>query len=50
MNQDLLKDEKQKEIEAHLLEACKIAKTINLNKSELTELFNYIYEEGTEDE
>ena len=50
MNQDLLKDEKQKEIESHLLEVCKIAKTINLNKSELTELFNYIYEEGTEDE
>ena len=50
MNQDLLRDEKQKDIEAHLLEACKIAKTINLSKSELTELFNYIYEEGTEDE
>jgi len=50
MNQDLLKDEKQKDIESHLLEACKIAKTINLNKSELTELFNYIYEEGIEDE
>ena len=50
MNQDLLKDEKQKDIESHLLEACKIAKTINLSKSELTELFNYIYEEGTEDE
>ena len=32
------------------LEACKIAKTINLSKSELTELFNYIYEEGAEDE
>ena len=25
MNQDLLKDEKQKDIESHLLEACKIA-------------------------
>jgi len=50
MNQDVLKDEKQKDIESHLLEACKIAKTINLSKSELTELFNYIYEEGTEDE
>lgn len=50
MNQDLLRDEKQKDIEAHLLEACKIAKTINLSKSELTELFNYIYEEGIEDE
>ena len=50
MNQDLLKDEKQKDIESHLLEACKIAKTINLTKSELTELINYIYEEGTEDE
>ena len=50
MNQDLLKDEKQKDLESHLLEACKIAKTINLSKSELTELFNYIYEEGVEDE
>ena len=50
MNQDLLRDEKQKDIESHLLEACKIAKTINLTKSELTELINYIYEEGTEDE
>ena len=50
MNQDLLKDEKQKDIESHLLEACKIAKTINLTKSELTELINYIYEESTEDE
>jgi|GEM_PF-192101 len=50
MNQDILKDEKQKDIEAHLLEACKIAKTINLSKSELTELFNYIYEEGIENE
>lgn len=50
MNQDVLKDEKQKDIESHLLEACKIAKTINLSKSELTELLNYIYEEGTEDE
>ena len=46
MNQDI----KQKDIESHLLEACKIAKTINLSKSELTELFNYIYEEGVEDE
>ena len=50
MNQDLLRDEKQKDLESHLLEACKIAKTINLSKSELTELFNYIYEEGVEDE
>ena len=50
MNQDILKDEKQKDIESHLFEACKIAKTINLSKSELTELFNYIYEEGVEDE
>ena len=50
MNQDLLRDEKQKDIEAHLLEACKIEKAINLNKSELKELINYIYEECTEDE
>lgn len=50
MNQEILKDEKQKDIESHLFVACKIAKTINLSKLELTELFNYIYEEGVEDE
>lgn len=50
MNSDLLREEKQKDIELHLLEACKIAKTINLNKSELTELVDYIYEGETGDE
>lgn len=50
MNSDLLREEKQKDIELHLLEACKIAKIINLNKSELTELVDYIYEGETGDE
>lgn len=50
MNSDLLREEKQKDIELHLLEACKIAKTINLSKSELTELVDYIYEGETGDE
>lgn len=43
MNPDILKDEKQKEIEANLITACKIAKTINLSESELAELIHYIY-------
>ena len=50
MNLDLLREEKQKDIELHLFEACKIAKTINLSKSELTELVDYIYEGETGDE
>lgn len=50
MNPDLLREEKQKDIELHLLEACKIAKTINLSKYELTELVDYIYEGETGDE
>ncbi|MGO3751718.1 MAG: GntR family transcriptional regulator [Peptoniphilaceae bacterium] len=50
MNPDILREEKQKDIEIHLLEACKIAKKINLSKSELTELIDYIYEGETDDE
>lgn len=50
MNPDLLREEKQKDIELHLLEACKIAKIINLSKSELIELIDYIYEGETGDE
>lgn len=50
MNPDILREEKQKNIETHLLEACKIAKTIDLSRSELTELIDYIYEGETGDE
>ncbi|MEI3392945.1 MAG: hypothetical protein V8R39_07750 [Clostridia bacterium] len=49
INQDLLKDEKQKDIESHLLEACRL-RIESIEENEVTELFNYIYEEGTEDE
>ena len=50
MNPDLLKDEKQKEIEANLITACKIAKTINLSEAELTELMHFIYKGDVYDE
>lgn len=50
MNPDILREEKQKNIETHLLEVCKIAKTIDLSRSELTELIDYIYEGETGDE
>lgn len=43
MNPELLREEKQKELELHLLKACQIAKQINLTESELLELLNYIY-------
>lgn len=44
MNPDILKDEKQKEIETHLIAACQIAKTISLSQDELIELIQYIYQ------
>lgn len=44
MNPDILKDEKQKEIETHLIDACQIAKTISLSQDELIELIQYIYQ------
>ncbi len=44
MNPDILKDEKQKEIETHLVTACQIAKTISLSQDELIELIQYIYQ------
>ncbi len=43
MNPDVLKDEKQKEIEKNLFAACQIAKAINLSETELIELIHYIY-------
>lgn len=50
MNPDILKDEKQKEIETHLVTACKIAKTISLSEEELIELIQYIYKGDSYDE
>ncbi len=41
---ELLREEKQKDLEAHLLAACKIAKSIELSHEELTELLCYVYE------
>lgn len=43
MNPDILKDEKQKEIENYLTKSCQIAKAINLSESELIDLIHYIY-------
>lgn len=47
MNPELLKEEKQKEIEENLENACKVAKSINLSEAELVDLMKYIYEGGT---
>jgi len=44
MNAELLKEEKQKELEENILSACKIAKSINLDEYELIDLVKYIYE------
>ena len=44
-NLELLKEQKMKELEQHLVEAIKISKKYNIDKQELVELFNYIYEE-----
>ena len=50
MNPELLREEKQKEIEANLIRACRAAKTIQLGEAELVELLQYIYEGETEHE
>lgn len=50
MNPNLLREEKQKELEASLTQACQIAKSINLGKTELAELLQYIYEGDTGNE
>ena len=42
-NSDLLRDEKQKEIEMNITTACDIAKYIDLSEEELIELLHYIY-------
>lgn len=40
----MLTEEKQKEIEDHLLRACTLAKEIELSQESLTELLSFIYE------
>lgn len=50
MNVELLKEEKQKELEENILNACKIARLINLDESELVDLVKYIYEGEKENE
>lgn len=50
MNPNLLREEKQKELEASLTQACQIAKSIKLGKTELAELLQYIYEGDTGNE
>ena len=44
MNPNLLREEKQKEVEASLMHACRVAKNIDLGEAELVELLQYIYE------
>lgn len=43
-NSILLKEERQKEMESYLIDACKIAKIIDLSKDELLAFVEYIYE------
>lgn len=44
MNPNLLREEKQKELEASLMQACRLARAIELGESDLMELLQYIYE------
>ena len=44
-NQDLIKEEQIKIIEEHLEEIIKIAKLTDIEKKDIIELFNYLYEE-----
>lgn len=44
-NQELKREEKQKDLENHLIEACKLSKVLELKKEELYELIRFIYEE-----
>lgn len=50
LNTLLLKEERQKEMESHLISACRIAKMINLSQDELLEFVKYIYEGDMENE
>lgn len=44
-NQDLVKEEQIKIIEEHLEEIIKIAKLTDIDKKDIIDLFNYLYEE-----
>lgn len=44
-NRDLVKEEQIKIIEEHIEEIIKIAKLTDIEKKEIIELFNYLYEE-----
>lgn len=44
-NEELKKEEKQKDLEANLMEACKLARLLDLSKEDLMELTDFIYEE-----
>lgn len=50
LNSSLIKEERQKEMEINLINACKIAKIIDFSKEEFLELAEYIYEGDMEDE
>lgn len=43
-NLELVREEKQKQIETHLIEAINISSSINLSKEEMLNLINYLYE------
>lgn len=45
-NTELKREEKQKKLEKHLIEACEISRILNQDKTELYDLLKYIYEEG----
>lgn len=45
-NKELKREEKQKKLEEYLTEACKISRILNLDKAELYDLLQFIYEEG----
>lgn len=44
-NKELKKEEMQKELELHLIEAFKLSKILGIDKEDLLNLFNFIYEE-----
>lgn len=50
MNREILVEEKQKEIEESLLNASRLAKSINLSEAELVGLMKYIYKGDMDNE
>ncbi len=45
-SKELKREEKQKELEEYLTKACKISRILALEKEELYDLLQFIYEEG----